>query len=372
MLTVKNYSAAGDGVTDDTSAILNAQSNGCQFYPEGTYLVTDAACIKGMIGSDGPGVLYYCGSYYPAARLLRQVTLCLMVPAVFPTIQSALDWAAQKQIYTDAWLKIAVSDGTYSIRNIKSAVKDWSRLIIVGNESDYSKCTLQVDCTNNGNGFLFNMGNGCGWLNGFYILGNGAFVSDGVWNDQCYGAGIISEGSGSHVTCGPGVVTENMYYGYRAMFGGSMYADYTIARHSGDCGYHSYGGSIRANYAKSSYASHLTSDLGHGFCVESSGMMECEYAESYGNHNSGFVSIGNSSMWAHTCKSHDNRNGFWSLNGGYLEANGLGTTSDKVSNAYNNTYGYRCSNGGVMQVANTWANNVTKNYFIENGGIQVS
>lgn len=74
-----------------------------------------------------------------------------MVPGVFPTIRAAQDWASQKQIYSDAWLKIAVSDGTYSIRNIKSAVKDWSRLIIVGNESDYSKCTLQVDCKNNGN-----------------------------------------------------------------------------------------------------------------------------------------------------------------------------------------------------------------------------
>jgi len=61
-INVRSFGAIGDGITDDTDAILNAfvfTANGCLYFPSGLYLITRSiACLAATysvtIKGDGP------------------------------------------------------------------------------------------------------------------------------------------------------------------------------------------------------------------------------------------------------------------------------------------------------------------------------
>lgn len=61
-VSVKDFGAVGDGVTDDTAAIKNAltalyaKGNGCLYFPEGTYQVTETIVLRGSAAYADPGL----------------------------------------------------------------------------------------------------------------------------------------------------------------------------------------------------------------------------------------------------------------------------------------------------------------------------
>lgn len=372
MTDVKNYGAIGDGSTDDTSSLLNAFSDGVYYFPPGLYKIKSASVISQLAKSDGPGVITFNGLSFPASKTIDNCVYQVSVPEMFPTIQAAIDFFTFKRAANNAWFRIQVDNGQYNIKNIVSKVSDWRSLQIVGNESNPDDCQLIVDTTLNGCGFIFENGFGAAIINGFSLIGSGAWLNTGVWQDQGYGSGVICQ-NGSQVHLGPAMKFDKIYYGVRSKFGSHIQCDAgVIVTNAGDCGFHAYGATISANGCKAYNCSHTNGEnLGFGFCAESGGFIECERSEAWGSLLAGFYSLGNASMWAHACKSHGNKYGFYALNGGYLEANGLSDSDDDKSNAYDNQIGYYSVNGGIMQTKRTMANNSVQDYKVDNGGIQI-
>lgn len=314
---------------------------------------------------------------YPVGSCITS-EVTLRVPSdEFPTIQSACDWSASRSIGTGGLVTVQLLDGEHVERNIRVMVQDWQRFRIVGNPTNPRRCGIKVDPSDNGYGFICANGYGIGWLDGVTIYGFGfdhGWVSEGVWSEQCYGAGVFAEGAGASVICGPNVIVEYLYYGFRSKFGAHIHCVGTQANHCGDCCYHAYAATMMASNSSASYARHTNGEnLGFGFCAEAGGHIECEMSNAEGCQVAGFYSLGNASMWAHGCESHGNiGHGFYALNGGYLEANGHAAL--RYSNAFDNGgAGYYALNGGIMQTSMSWADrNGGGNYITSNQGLLIS
>lgn len=374
MLTVKDYGAVGDGVTDDTLSLLMAFSSGVYLFPLGDYRITSASVVSQLAKSDGPGYIIFNGLRFPASSIVDNCVYQVSVPEMFPTIQAAIDFFRFKKAANNAWFRIQVDNGQYRVKNINLQVKDWRSLQIIGNESNPDDCELIVDATDNGCGFIANNGFGCGIINGFSIIGDGGWNSRGNWNNQCYGAAIYAERN-SVINLGPSMKSDKLYYGVRAKFGATINCDPgVIVSNAGDCGFHAYAASILANKCTALNCSHTNGEnLGFGFCAEAGGHIECEMSNAEGCQVAGFYSLGNASMWAHGCESYRNiGHGFYALNGGYLEANGHAAL--RHSNAFDNGgAGYCALNGGIMQTSMSWADrNGGGNYITSNQGLLIS
>lgn len=374
--TVKDFGAIGNGVTDDTAALHAAFASGVYYFPHGLYKTTTASTISQLAKSDGPGVITFNGVNFPASRTVDNAVYLVSVPEMFPTIQAALDFFSFKRAANNAWFRIQVDNGVYRVKNIRSRVKDWHALQIIGNESNPLDCQLQVDTTDNGCGFIFEDGFGAAVINGFHIFGVGGWSSKGVWANQSYGAAIRVIGSGSKVTTGTAIRTERIYYGFQALYGGTINCQGTTAVQAGDCGYHAYAATINAYGCTAQDCAHTNGEnLGFGFCAEVGGFINCERSHALGNQVAGFYALSNGSMWAHACVSNNNiGHGFYALNGGVVEGNGLSTADADRSNAYSNGgWGFYAVNGGIMQAWNSYStNNSQGTYGTSNGGIMLT
>lgn len=256
--------------------------------------------------------------------------LSLHVPSDYPTIQDALDFLKDKIINAD--IDILVADGEYEISSpITSAVQQYSRLTIRGNESDCSKCVLKINNINNTDGFLFQNGCGVSWLNGFSIQGQQGYIAPGEWLDNSFSSGIRV--INTSVTLGNQLMIDKMYYGIRAMYGAHVTGGSSPRENgqpgggirvtnSGDAGFHAFAASLQVDCAEAYDCAHYSEGLGFGFCAEAGGFISCQYSIAEGNNEAGFYTQSGGSMWAHGVSSSNNRYGVLSWSG-HLECNAI-------------------------------------------------
>lgn len=131
-------------------------------------------------------------------------------------------------------IKIKIENGIYNVDDqFITSASNTSNVIIVGNIEDESKVILNFTRTkgNNGNGFAAFNGGIIGLIDGVTIQqptdGTGAMASTNAsglhtWNEQSYGAGVWSYGSGSNISLGRHVTVKNFYYGISAQSNGSI------------------------------------------------------------------------------------------------------------------------------------------------------
>lgn len=354
------YGAIGDGVADDTNPIYTWFNAGGRTL-EGTYKVTDVTLIQNLKMTSGNGGLVYEGIRYPAGNIVNEF-IQLPVPRVFPTIHDAVKWLDIKRVVGNGGVTISLADGTYTINEpIQPKWVDGQLISIRGNEAQPLNVILNLDNTNNNDCFLFTSGVGIGWLNGFHIQGVKGWVSSGVWNTQCYGAGIRATG-GCSINCGPAISIDKVYYGIRSMYGSIIYANAPRSEsvkgggvkvtNAGDVAFHAYNAAIECMGAEAYYTGHTLEGLGFGFCAESGGMVICEYSIAVSNEKAGFYALSNGTTWAHGVDANQNQYGVLAW-GGSVECNSIGndiTTifKNKSHGIYAQKRGFIGANGALV------------------------
>ena len=371
--TIKDYGAVGDGTTDDTAAfnaVIAAQAR--VYVPAGNYKITATTVAQNWQYFDGPGIMVINGWTLPASRFVSSY-INLPVPALFPTIQSAMDWFNSRVGFSsNAFVSIDLADGTYPISEI-TIRSPWARffLQIYGNPSAPGNVQINADMTNNQNAFSVRAGSGLSFINGLTITGVGAWKSHGVWNDQCFGTGILAD-DGSYVSIGANVVISKCYYGVRANYGSTVLcASGVTVSEAGDVGFHAFGGStLIANSCTASLCSDVTdtsvATLGTGFMAEGSSFMDVSGSTSFSNAISGFTTQNASGAWAHGCIAYSNgSHGFQSNNSSSMECSPLGTT---LSQSHDNTGdGYHSENASFMNVNSAVSTSNTGDGFFSGG-----
>lgn len=359
------FGAKADGTTDDTVAVKAYFAAGFQQL-NASCLVTDPTMVQLLTHTTGNGGLIINGVTYPAGDVVNQF-IKLHVPSMFADIDSACRWLDSRRILGNSGVDIIVDDGTYNttapiqLRNVDAAQK----VTIRGNETDPSKCIINVDNSNNVDGFLFKDGFGCAWLNGFRIQGTKGWVSKGVWNDQIYGAGVRAIGGGAIVTIGAKMQVDKMYYGIRSMEGAVIHANAgptadnvkgggIIVTNAGDVAFHAYAATLECNCAEAYDTAHNTEGLGFGFCAEAGGLIICEYSKAAGNLRAGHYALSKGTNWAHGIESSNNTYGVLSW-GGHVECNSLGKFQTNIFG--NQSHGIYSTYGGFIGANSAWSNN---------------
>lgn len=365
------YGAIGDGVADDTSAIQSWFNHGGRIL-EGSYKVTDVNLILNLRITSGNGGLFYKNILYPAGNIVNEF-IQLPVPSVFPTIHDAVEWLDIKRVVGSGGVDILIADGTYAINHpIQPKWLDGQLISIRGNESQPNRVILNLDNTNNNDCFLFTSGVGISWLNGFQIQGVNGWVSQGVWNTQCYGAGIRAVG-GCNVKCGIAIMIDKVYYGIRSMQGSTIHANVSEydgsqgggmkVTNAGDVAFHAYNAALECMGAEAYYTGHTSEGLGFGFCAEAGGMIICEYAKAVGNEKAGFYALSNGTTWAHGVDSNNNQYGVLAW-GGSVECNSLGKA---ITTIYQNkSHGIYATKRGFIGANGALANENSGCGFIAN------
>lgn len=355
-VTVKHFGAKGNGIADDTAAIRAARAYGYTYVPAGTYIITDQAIVADTASFSGPGRFLLNGWLFPAGEVNFFVNL--PVPSVFPTIQAAATWVQNKVITEAGFCSIKIADGTYSISQVECHFptgKD--RVQIIGNQSDPSRVVINADMTNNQSAFLFQRGSGVFLIDGMTINGVGGWVSHGVWNSQCYGAGIMAA-YGSYAIIGPHVRINKCYYGVSSRYSSTVFCQPGVqTTEAGDVGFHAFGSSsINCQGTQASYSGHTVEGLGAGYCAEGGSFIDASFSVAFNNNTIGFLSETGSGFWAHSCTAHNNgSHGFCAAEGGSMEANHAG--SDPTSNSYQNSgWGYYAAVGGALNCNSCTAN----------------
>ncbi|MBS1079103.1 glycosyl hydrolase family 28-related protein [Gluconobacter kondonii] len=369
--TVKDFGAKGDGDTDDTAAFKAAISETEYAYvPQGNYVITDASVLLSSQYFYGPGILTYDGYEFPAGDV--EIFVNLNVPSVFPTIQDAVTWCELHRFSgASGFASINIADGTYSLTQIEPQFPEGSdRIQFIGNTETPANVVLNFDGTNNQCGFLFQRGNGCYLIDGVTINSENAWVSHGVWNDQCYGAAIMAQ-YGSRTVVGGSVRINNFYYGVSSRYGSVIYCHPgVIVQQAGDVGFHAFGSaSINAQNCQALYCAHTSEGLGFGFCAESSGFVDCSFGNAANNAVAGFYANNGGAVWAHSTTTDANYYGIYAINGGRIECN-KGASGDAQTNSYNNTsHGYYALNGAYINANSCLAaSNGGSGYVASNGG----
>ena len=360
--TVKDFGAKGDGSADDTTAFKAAIAAGDYVYvPQGNYVITDATVVQGWQYFCGPGVMVINGWDVPASRFVN-IYVNLPVPALFPSIQSAVDWFDSREGFgLNGFVSINLADGAYtpSQVTIRSALGA-NFLQIVGNTTTPANVTINADMTNNKSAFYISEGAGISNLNGMTITGTGAWQSHGVWNSQCYGGGVWAE-KNAVANIGAAVSISKCYYGVRANYGASVFcAPGVSVSEAGDVGFHAFGGSkLNAQGCTASLCSDVTAPtvatLGSGFMAEGGSFMDVSGSTAFSNTISGFVAQNGSSSWCHGCVSYSNgSHGFQSNNASSMECNPDGSV---IAQSYTNA-----GNGFHSESASFLNANSSKSY----------
>jgi hypothetical protein len=340
------FGAKGDGVTDDTAAVKASVAAGGFYLPAGVYLITDYTILTYMGSWDGPGSFLYAGTTIPAGNIVND--LVFNVPSVCPTIQQAVTLAQTKANRGTGTITIKIADGTYNgLRTISPLMADGAtRLYILGNEAALGNVILNFDATNNGFGFLATNGNGIAMLNGMTIIGVGGMSSAGVWNEQCYGAGVSAR-NGSVITCGGAVRINNFYYGVQSQYGSTVTcgAGFLVYQ-AGDAAYLATNASMTAQNTLAISTAHTAQGLGVGYRSEYNGYMDCASSGASYSNVHGFVAA-DGFMSAKSCTaSYNSQTGFLSIDGGRIDCS---KATAIVTNSYNNGgIGYYSVNGSYL------------------------
>lgn len=368
-VSVKQFGAKVDGTTDDTVALRAAKAWGSTYIPNGVCVVTDYTLIAtlssgGVLYFTGPGVFLIDTYYFPVGEIDAYYEI--PVPAVFPTIQEAITYVEGKVITQSGFCSIRIADGTYSTSQIEPHFptgKD--RVEIIGNTSAPGNVVINCDATNNQCAFIFQRGSGISIIDGLTINGVGGWASHGVWNSQCWGAGIAAR-YGAYAIVGGNVRINKFYYGLQAKWGSIVSCNGSVqVTEAGDVGFHAYGSS--AMFCGGCYASYCADTayaLGFGFMAEGGSFMDCSEAFSFHNGQSGVVSQNGSGMWAHSITSHDNGlHGCVAQNNASMEC--ITDAGSAQSNSYSNAgQGFCCFNASYMNCNNALANQNSQGGFL--------
>lgn len=341
--SVQDFGAKGDGRTDDTLAIRNAKTAKAYVVPHGIYKITDFTLVMSDWQSETAKFLYN-NAQLPIGTVNEW--LRLDVPSVFTSIQAAVDYCKFKlpSLTPNGFLQIKIADGTYTLTQIEIPFAT-DRVEIIGNTTNPNNVTLNFDARNNACGFIFQRGNSIYKIDGLTINGVGGWVSKGVWNTQCYGAGIMCNYN-SQVLVGSKVRINKFYYGVSSRYGSGVRCEPgVIVQQAGDCGFFAYAASLDCQGCEAYHCAHTAEGLGFGFCAEQNGTIDASYSKAAHNGVAGFYALSNGSMWAYDLASSENKHGVLALSGGQISCNKMTTPS----NSFRNTeYGYYASGGGKL------------------------
>ena len=346
---VRAFGADGDGVTNDTAAVLAAAAAGMKSANSGTYLVTDFAIVEDIANWGGDGAFRYAGADLPVGPVTA--FLQLDVPSVFSTIQKAVDFAEAKTFKDAGFIQIKLANGDYGslvapLAQIEPQLTSGhDRVEIIGNPANKAAVKLFMTAANNACGFLFQRGNGLFKIDGMTIVGVGGRTAYGVWNSQTYGAGIMANYN-SQVLVGANVEVDGFYYSFASRYGSAVRCEPgVVARNAGDCGFFAYAASMDCQDCQAYTVAHISDGLGFGFCAEAGGFMDASRSNASGCHKSGFYANG-AGMWAKETTSDSNQgDGFLALNSGRIEVNP--PPGGAAANSFaNGGAGYRASGPG--------------------------
>ena len=373
---VRAFGAVGDGVTDDTAAVLAASATGMKSAGIGMFLITNASIIEDIENWTGNGVFRYAGADLPIGPVTS--FLRLDVPSVFSTIQNAVDFCEAKTFLGQGFIQIRIADGEYGtvlspLPQIEPQFPNGhDRVEIIGNTSNKAMVKLFMETASNSCGFLFQRGNGIFKIDGMTIIGVGGRTAYGVWNNQTYGAGIMVNYN-SQALIGSQVEVSDFYYGIASRYGSGVRCEPgVVVRNAGDCGFFAYGGSMDCQGCEAYDVAHISDGLGFGFTAEAGGFMDCSNSNTSGNYRAGFYANG-AGMWAKETTSDNNQgDGYLAINGGKIECNpppgGAATNSflnggcgyNVSTNSYinansclcygNGSDGYRAQNNSVIDI----------------------
>ena len=364
-LDLRLFGATGDGIVNDEKYVEVALKQGFRNFQSGTYLIQSNFLLSYAKQTKGNALLSYYGNLYSFGNI-ENVTVRLNVPADFSNIVDCLSWLENKRILGTGEVLIDVADGTYQQNTtINLNHIDGTKIKLIGNEADCTKCILEVDNSNNQDCFFISDSHSFGFINGFKVVGTKGWISKGEWNDQCFGAGGRAV-NGGILHFGSQMWVDQMYYGLRAMYHAKIDADYTPQEggygggfkvtHAGDVGIHAYASQIQANGAEVYDTAHNEEGLGFGFCSESGGFLINEYSKSDNNLKAGHYALSNGTTWSHGVSASGNMYGVLAW-GGTVECNTLGVYKTTLTN--NSQAGIYATYGGFVGANGaTCSNNV--------------
>jgi len=358
--TFNTFEAVGDGLTDDSAAILLAAAAGVFSGEFGrTYLITNYSILVNYGGLlTGQGSLLYSGTILPLGLITSAITLNF--PSVFTSLLDAVNYLNPRQFSPSGSAVVKIADGTYAVPQIQPNFVQGESISFIGDQGNPTNVVLNFTTSGtNTCGFHFQNGVNCGLIDGVYIQGNG-WLAYGSWATNSYGAGIRAD-YGSEVGVGANVQVNKHYYGIQARWGSKINCAAGVqVFYAGDCGFHAFAGSvINAQGCKAFDTADNGAGLGFGFCSEGSSFIDCSTSNTSANAKDGFYALTNGSMWAHSCEADNNgQHGFHALDGGSIEI--IPPPGGAQPNSYENAgYGYYAELGGKMNCNSCLANQNT-------------
>lgn len=251
----------------------------------------------------------------PLTMIMEDTTL--LVPDQYPNINAALRYLDDKQIKVGKTVKIQVTDCTNQTytESINVAHPNGNAIHIVGDTDNPTNCILQF---NGANGFLASGNNEVGLIQGFSLVGTGITSSAGIYATN-----------GATINVGQGVEASNFGVGFKARYGGQVFANNTRSFNNSRHGYSSEDDSaLTANYTES------FDNQFEGYHAKRESYIQADYSTAR-NNRYGYASVDSSHVSANFSSSNDN-----SLIGYY--ATGSSQIHSRESSAMNNPTGYHC------------------------------
>lgn len=366
--------AKGDGVTDDTAAILAAAAftSGDIWFPVGNYLSSNtAAVLAAQKQYNGPGFLKLGSDLVPVSRFIKS-SFTMSVPGNFINPNSCFWYLHNRVIDDGAIVTIKISDGTYNWPQIYPQHPYGQHIQIIGNTAAPANVQMRFDATNFNSGVQAANGYTLGLIDGVTISASNAWTSHGNWNAAItpYGAGIMAS-YGGVVNVGAHVVVTKCYYGIKAVYGGTINcAPGVSVTEAGDTAYHAFhGGTINALGCSAQGSYDAAFGIGYGFLGEMSGSIHAENAISSFNFIAGFAAISAGSVWAQKSQSnHNNSHGYFATLGGCVNASSPSWVTGTATVSANNSHGVRVEVGGSIEFVGSTAQNNTSDGIVASAG----
>lgn len=278
----------------------------------------------------------------------------LRVPEDFATLAEAVTAAHAADVGHGGFLSISLAPGRYGsperpLQTVEITRPDGALCLeVVGRTGRPEDVVLVFDASANRCGFLLERGAGLYKLAFLTLIGQGGWLSHGLWRSECFGAGVLAAG-GSRIGFLDGLRIQRFYYGVKARECGVIYCtpDVEVAD-AGDVGFHAWrGGVIICSGAKAFRCKHGP-QLGGGFCAEDASFLDCQGALAEGCNIAGFTSTTSSSMAAQNSCSRDNdRDGYFSNVSSSLLADG----AEARRNGRHGFYAFNAFVGGNRALA---------------------